>query len=141
MACSPAADSCERRRCSSLVRSTTGTHANLELVPVAFPSPEPSLQVTCPLSGLQGISLSVLVFSLPSFGCHEVWFHHFLSPVFSITVLFAPTGPPHGLSLFFSQRKLSVLKPLFRKAGRSSCFSKSQSEALLALLSSFRHAA
>lgn len=72
--------------------------------------------VACPL--FPG-STSFLCFGL---GCSEAWFPHFLPQAFSVMVPFAPTGPPQGLSLFFSQRELSVLKALFRKAGRGLLF-------------------
>lgn len=83
------------------------------LVPAGFLGPKPSLQPV-PLPGPTS--------SLPAFLRSQRSLVSSLSSGLFCTCSFASTGPPPGLSLFFSQRELSVLKTLLGEAGRRLLF-------------------
>ena len=88
------------------------------------------------------LSLSVLVLSMPSFGCNEVWFHPFLPQVFSVTVLSVPKGPPHGaVFVFLTNGVVSIESSFQRGRGEALGFLSHNQMRYLSfyLLSGMRH--
>lgn len=100
--------------CTSLVEAQLG-HRQTGRQCLWFFSKFKAQPVFWPHWAPRHLSLSVLVLSVPSFGYGEVWFHHLLPQVFSVTVLFVPKGPPHGGVFVFLTNGIVSIESSFQR--------------------------